>query len=336
MRRSEWIVPGVVVTGVLLTPLARPGVLAPWVGEADALLPLAWLLLAGAAYSVLRGKHVWADPAELTWGGTDRERVIRRQLVRDWAVRFGAVVYAVAAVGMTTGFGDVPPLVLSIALVAPATLAVAWFPTRPARRAQLVRGWAQRRLRSVMTAFGDLVGLLPPARPVPGRVRGAARFVLHGAVARWSALPAAALAVVAGPVLHGAFAQIAAVWWVAIAAYLAALPFAGALAEVHRVPGLRRWVPVSMVALKVWTAVLSAVPALVAVGAATLWGLPFEPLLVPLAAWAVVRTVTRPEIDYAAQGAAEFGGLYLPMGIVRQVVRGPDLVFLGAAVLLVL
>ncbi|MCG8917924.1 hypothetical protein L6E12_19270 [Actinokineospora sp. PR83] len=378
MRHGEWVVPGVVVAGVVVTPLLRPGVLRLWTGPATAgvLVPLLLVLLAVATASLLRRDHVWADPAVLTWRDGDRETPVRRRLLVSWALRFGAVAYAVAALATTVGWADPVwfgavftvaaahalavarlPRAWSADLAAPLLLVAAVFVDglrwplvgalaaltlgallqRPAvaGRFELVRGWRARLLRSVSTVFGDLVALLPPARPVRLRQAGAARFVLAGALGRWESVPFAVLVVVAAPVLAGAFAATAAVLWVGVAAYLAALPFAGALAEVHRRPGLRRWVPASTVSLKACTAVVSAVPAAVCVGAVVLAGLPFEPLLVPLAAWSVVRTVTRPDIDYAAQGAVALFGGTIPVGIIAQVFRGPDLLLLGVLVLAV-
>jgi hypothetical protein len=48
-----------------------------------------------------------------------------------------------------------------------------------------------------------------------------------------------------------------------------------------------------------------------------------------LAAVAVVRTVTRGALDFGALGLVLYEGVLVPMGLARQLVRGPDLLLIG-------
>ncbi|OLR90932.1 hypothetical protein [Actinokineospora bangkokensis] len=370
MRGGEWVVPGLVTAGVLVTPLVDPRALDPWVADDPAaVLPFALALSALAAYSVLRGAHVWADPARLTWEpGDDRDKRVRRRLLLTGGVRFAAVFYAAVvaclvvgeqdskALISVAGFGAAalvsasrkspdglldpaaavvvaywPGLWVGLGTVLGSALGGLWRPKHVPTRDELVRGWRARQVRSTSVLFGDLLGLLPAARPVRRlRVRGAGGVVLAGALGRWPALPLVALVVLTAPLVARVVTGVPGLVWVAVAAYLAALPFAGALAEVHRVRGLARWVPARKRVLVAWTGLLALVVGGVAVGGVALLGLPFEPLAAPVAALAVLRTVTRPQVDYAALGVVPVGMGVLPVGLVYQVLRGPDLLAAGA------
>ncbi|MBM7770826.1 hypothetical protein JOD54_001030 [Actinokineospora baliensis] len=215
-----------------------------------------------------------------------------------------------------------------------AALAAASFPRgKPVKRGDLVRGWNAHILRSVSVAFGDVLSLLPQGRPVHMRLTDPFRFAVAGVLARRSALPLAVLLAMAVPVLRHVFPVVSSAWWAGLGAYLAVLPFAGGLAEVVRIAGLRRWVPATTRSLKLAAFAVLGVAAALWTAATALLGLPFVPLVVPLAAWAVVRTVTRPDLDYGAGTAVDVGGLYTPVGLVAQLLRGPDLLLLGVLVL---
>ncbi|GLW92269.1 hypothetical protein [Actinokineospora globicatena] len=303
----------------------------------------------------------------------DRAKSLRRRLWLALLSRFAVVGYVFVAAGLILGWpSDLPlvgaliaasalfgfrwanrpqswpelggPFLLALAGVlfagpivlwgVVAVLTLAAFPSgRAVRRDVLVRGWNARILRSVSAAFGDALALLPPARAVRVRPSNPLRFALAGALARRSALPFAVLVLLATPVLRHAFPVVGSVWWVGLGAYFSTVPFAGGLAEVIRTPGLRRWVPTSTRVLKFAALAVLTVTAAVWAATAVLLGLSFVPLAVPLVAWAVVRTVTRPDIDYTAGVSTDVGGVYLPVGLVFQVLRGPDLLLFGLLVL---
>ncbi|SES27936.1 hypothetical protein [Actinokineospora terrae] len=303
----------------------------------------------------------------------DRDRLLRRRLWTAVVARFAAVAYVFVSAGLILGWPDNLPLagaliaasalfgyrwsnrpqswvelggpfLLALAGVlfagpvvlwaVVAVLVVAAVPSgRPVRRDVLVRGWNARILRSVSAAFGDALALLPPARPIRVRPTNPLRFAVAGALARRSALPFAGLVLLAIPVLRHAFPVVGSIWWVGLGAYLSTVPFAGGLAEVVRTAGLRRWVPTSTRVLKLAAFAVLTVAAALWGATVVLLGFPFVPLAVPLVAWAVVRTVSRPDIDYTAGVSTDVGGLYLPVGLVFQVLRGPDLLLFGLLVL---
>ncbi|GLZ37556.1 hypothetical protein Acsp05_11810 [Actinokineospora sp. NBRC 105648] len=342
----------------------------------DGTLTLLLVALAVSVFSVLRRSHVWADPARLTWDDTgDRDRPITRRLLGALAVRAAVVGYLFAAGGVVLGWPDLvlsvalvlaagvfayrraarpahpaelaAPFLLVAASIAPqwtawlvvGVLAAAAIPGRGllARRDELVRGWNAKVLRSVSAAFGDVLALLPAARPVRLRLTSTARLVLAGVAARRSALPSALLIALVVPLLHRLFPVVDPGWLTGVGGYLVLVPLAGGLSEVVRVAGLRRWVPASTRALKLTTTGVLTAVGLAWVALTVLFGLPVAPrvesLTALLAAWAAVRTATRPDIDYASAVAVDAGGLYVPVGLARQLVRGPDLLLFGLLVL---
>ncbi len=190
-------------------------------------------------------------------------------------------------------------------------------------------------------SFLDLLALLPAGREVRwARAldgRGVlARFVVAGLLARHRALPLAGLLVLAVATLHRLFPSVDPVWWIGAGGYLAALPFTGALAQIHQVPGLRRWVGCSDRALRASaTGVLVAVVAVWAAVLAVL-GVPLSwpaGLAVLLASAAVVRTVTRAPLNYANLGLVSVVGVLVPVGLLVQLAHGPDLLVLGLLLL---
>ncbi|MGX7823927.1 hypothetical protein ACTG9Q_02425 [Actinokineospora sp. 24-640] len=254
--------------------------------------------------------------------------VAARRARRAWLeylVPFGLAVAGAAFVSPGWLWGVAAGLV--------AATAVVWGPVARPRRAELVRGHQAHVVRSVAAAFGDVLALLPRARPAPGRLGGAPRFVVSGVVARRGMVAAAVLLALAMPVLHAVFPVVAPVWWAGLGAYVAVLPFAGGLVEITQVAGLRRWLPEPDTALWLSALVVVLVVAGLWLALAALAGLPAAPAAVPVVAAAVVRTVTRPALDYSPSPAIDVVGAYVPVNLVRQLARGPLLLVVGLAAL---
>lgn len=237
-------------------------------------------------------------------------------------------LYAVAAVLLAVA---VPPLVRSGS------------PRRPliavrSGRAELVAGWRERVVRTVGVSFLDVGMLLPAARP-PRRLRVpslAGRSVLAltwvGVLGRVRYLPAAALFALLAVAAWRAFPALPEFAVVAAFGYLAVVPFGAGLGELWRSAGLRRWVGRS-------DTVLRAVNLAVLGGFAACWVLPVVAiaalggaavpvavlLAVPVIAASVVRTATRPPPSYEHPMDAETPFGRIPIGLVVQAVRGPDL-----------
>ena len=239
----------------------------------------------------------------------------------ELAVPFGLAASAALFVG--TGWLWVVAAVLLL------SAALAWGPVhRPGRR-ELVAGHKAHVVRSVAAAFGDVLALLPRALPTRLRLGGAWRFALGGVLARRGMLAAALLIALTVPVLHAVFPVVAPAWWVGLGAYFATLPFAGGFADITRVPGLRRWLPQSDTEIWLAAVIVLAVLAGLWMTAAVLAGLPAAPQAIPVAAAAVARTASRPDLDYSPGPAMDIGGVYMPINLVRQLLRGPLLLFFG-------
>lgn len=285
------------------------------------------------------------------------------------AVLFGAVALLAAVVGrrrpgrvgtwleytMTAAFAalagvaalvTVPP----VALLVPAGLAVvaavvAWSGRlrRPpvavlAGRDELVGGYLRRLVRRVTVSVGDVLSLLPVAGPLRWRGlfagRGVAfRFVTAGVLARRSALLPSALLVIVVAVLHHVAPVISPVCLVGVGVYLACVPFAAGLAQLSAVPGLRRWLGCTDIGLRLATAVVLAVVAAGWLGLVAAFAVPVTVsgcLAAVIAVGAVVRTVTRPALDYGNMGvAATASGYLLPVGMLVQLAHGPELLAVG-------
>ncbi|MGW5051082.1 hypothetical protein [Actinokineospora sp. NPDC004072] len=263
------------------------------------------------------------------------------------AVVLAGAAYAYSAARRVRRGEHLAPFALAVAgaLFAPAAwlwaiaaallvaAAAVWGPpARPGRR-ELVRGHNAHVVRSVAAAFGDVLSLLPRPRPTRGRLDSTLRLVVSGIAARRGMLAAAALLALAAPVLHAVFPVVAPVWWAGLGAYFAVLPLAGGLAEATAVAGLRRWLPQSDTELWLTAVVVLMVVAGLWLAAAVLAGLPAAPAAVPVAAVAVARTVSRPDLDYTPGPTADVGGVALPANLVRQLVRGPFLLVIGLAAL---
>jgi hypothetical protein len=214
-----------------------------------------------------------------------------------------------------------------------------------AGRDQLVAGYRRRLFRRVNVSFGDVLALLPAPGPVPWPAVFAGRavvprFVVAGVVSRSRALLPSALLVVLVAVLHHVFPVIGAVWLVGVGVYLACLPFAASLAQLFAVPGLRRWLGCSDLTLRLATAGVLVVVAAVWVGLVAVFAVPLGAsawLAALIAVGAVVRTVTRPVLDYGNVGVAVAPDGYLvPVGLLVQLAHGPELLVIGILLLGVL
>jgi hypothetical protein len=216
-------------------------------------------------------------------------------------------------------------------------------PLRPAvaaqaRRDELVERYLDRLVRRMSVAFLDLLALLPGPRTStwprlfagPGVVL---RFVLGGVLARRAASLLSLLLVWAVAVAHLVFPLLSTPWLVGVAGYFAALPFAAVLAKLHQQPGLRRWLGCSDLDPRLSTAGLVVVVVAIWLGLVVAFGVPATPpvlLAALLAAAGVIRTATRPALDYGNVGATVTpDGNLVPFGLLIQLLRGPEVLIIG-------
>jgi hypothetical protein len=289
------------------------------------------LFAAGALLAVVLGRR---GPGRI---GTWLERL----------VPLGASVLAGFAAVST-----VPPVALwvlaGVAVGAAVVCAVGSGPVRApgvastAGRADLVRGYLHRVVRQVSVSFGDALALLPTPGPVPWprllAGRGVVvRFVVAGVAARARSLVPAVLLAVVVAVLHQVFPVLNPVWLVGLGVYFAGVPFASSLARLCAVPGLRRWLGCSDIALRLASAGAVAVCAAVWVGLVAVCAVPMTAaawLAALLAVGAVVRTASRPALDYGNIGvAATPDGNLIPVGLLLQLAHGPELLVVGLLVI---
>lgn len=241
------------------------------------------------------------------------------------------------------------PLTLALPLVIPlwtyvvaaglATIALLRSSPLPhtASRDTLIRHYTERMVRRTSAAFLDVWALLPAGRPVPWRNALASRFVvtryvLTGVLARRSALGLPAFLALAVVATHATFPAVTSVWLIGIGGYLGLLPFTAPIAQLHRVPGLRRWLAASDLHLHAVTCAFLCVLALLWTGVVLLLGIPASigALAAALiAALSAVRSVTRGPLDFSSMGMVLYEGVLIPAGLVRQLVRGPELLVLG-------
>jgi hypothetical protein len=284
-----------------------------------ALFPLVIALFTGTALLALVTARRAPTPA-LTWF----ERL----------VPFAAVALAVC-----------PPAVQWAAAGAACVGALALLPgprtSAATGRVDLIQRYFTRLVRRVSLSFLDLWVLLPPGRPVrwtralAGRFV-LVRFVLTGVLARGRTIPLAALLALAVAVLHAVFPAVNPVWWTGIAGYFSALPFAASVAELHRTPGLRRWLNCTDRALKAATVAVLVMFLAGWLGVVVLLGVPFSgqaALVLLVASVAVLRTVTQRAMDFSNIGLVSFFGVLVPAGLLFQLGHGPDLLLLGLVLL---
>lgn len=275
-----------------------------------------------------------------------RRRRGRREAWLEYAVVVALVVVAGAAAVSTVG--PLPLWILAGAgLVVAVAAAVGSGPARrpavavAANRDDLVRGYLRRTFRRVTVSFGDALALLPEPSPLPWPKllagRGVvARLVVAGMLMRVRSVLLAVLCVIGIVVVHQAFPLASPVWLVGLGVYVAGVPFASTLASLWAVPGLRRWVGCRDITLRIATAAGVAVIALAVVLLISV----VVPLTVaswfavPLAVGAVVRTVTRPPLDYGNVGVGVTpGGVLLPVGVLLQLAHGPELLVVGLLII---
>lgn len=308
------------------------------------------LLAMGGWASLLRRRFLWADPAALTWrdfGRTgDRAVTISARVWLHWLLRLAGLAYVGAFLGtvwaspawawqvmaVLVGAGGAVALPVAAGIGRPWRLPVA----DSARRERLVDGWRERIVRAVAVTFIDPGMLFPVAGPVRMRVRSARASVVAGVVGRARFMPTAILLAVAAALAATALPAVPDLVIAAAFAYAALVPFGGGAAWLWRSPGLRRWLDERDRTLRAGN--LAALTVLAAcwggllTGASALAGraMPVSvwPVLLVVAA-AVVRTATRPPVDYATPGITDTPFGQAPVHLIGQVLRGVDLAVLG-------
>ncbi|MGW4482490.1 hypothetical protein ACWEOE_01500 [Amycolatopsis sp. NPDC004368] len=255
-------------------------------------------------------------------------------MARRPALRGEAVLPLVPAV---LGAFPVGPLWIFAVVALGAAVVLAWTPPAASTvsRSELVWAFGSRLAARTATAFLDVWALLPAGRPVPWMALGrpaALRYVVAGALARRHALGLPVFLALAVTAVHTTFPALSSVWLLGLGGYLALLPFAAPLAQLHRVPALRRWLTTSEPRLRLATASVLVVLAAVWTFAVILLGVPVSLgslVAVLVAAYAVVRSVTRGPVDFGAMNLVLYEGVLIPTGLVRQLARGPDLLIIG-------
>ncbi|MCP2255101.1 hypothetical protein LY13_003875 [Prauserella aidingensis] len=309
--------------------------------------------------SMLRRRFLWADPAELTWRDFaprhDRARAVSDRVWFGWLARLAGLSYVGAFLGVVWQVPSWAWQVMASVVGAGGLLAwaiaagvgVPWRLPAAARagRARLVEGWREHVVRAVGVTFLDPGLLFPPASPVRLRLRSVRSFVVASVVGRARFAPAAVAGAVIAALVRPVIPAVPDAVVVGVCAFVALVPFGGGAAWLWRSPGLRRWLDESDVVLRAWTlAALLVVAAgwavvLLLVVTATGGGhssvTDVLPLL-PVVAAGVVRTATRPPVEYATPGATDTPFGQAPVHLVAQLVRGPDLVVLGGVLIAVL
>jgi hypothetical protein len=269
----------------------------------------------------------------------------RRGHVPEWAEQVPPLVLAGAGL-VTLLNGPALTVLWTLAVLAWAgalvlVLASGVSLAADAGRTELVGRFVGRMIRRTSVAFLDVWALLPQGRAVRWRTVlngrfAPGRFLLAGVLARGRSGVLMLLLAFVVAALHQVFPAAPSVWWVGIGGYLAILPLATPLAQLYRLPALRRWLNCSDRVLK-----LTAAGGLVVVTAAwfgvlLLLGVPWSAgaaLGVVVAVIAAIRTVTRTAIDFGRLGMITYEGVLIPFGLIAQLVRGPELLLIGLAVL---
>jgi hypothetical protein len=193
--------------------------------------------------------------------------------------------------------------------------------------------------------FLDLLLLLPSARAVRGRSLRrptALRLAFVGVLGRARYGGAAVLLAIAVGVARAALPGLPAVILIAAGGYAALVPFGGGIGELWRNPGRRRWIDTRDLELRMthmlvlaglglgWGLVVALVDALLGVSVAgSAW------LALPLVVASVLRTATRPPMTYDNLMVTDSRAGQVPMRLVAQFFRGPDLGICGVFVLAV-
>jgi hypothetical protein len=210
-------------------------------------------------------------------------------------------------------------------------------------RTELVEGWNERLVRSMSLTFLDPLMLLPSARPVRGhslRRPTAPRLAFVGVLGRARYGGTAVLLAIAVGVAQAALPGLPVVVLVAAGGYAALVPFGGGIGELWRNPGRRRWLDTRDLELRMthllvlaglglgWGLVVALVNALLDVSVAgSAW------LALPLVVASVLRTATRPPMTYDNLLVTDSPFGQMPMRLLTQFFRGPDLGICGVFVL---
>ncbi|TWH21602.1 hypothetical protein [Prauserella rugosa] len=307
--------------------------------------------------SLMRRRFLWAEPAALTWRdfirAHDRVHAISGRVWFGWLARLAGLAYLGAFVGAVWRVPEWSWAVMAcvvavgglVALPLAAGVGVPWRLPVAARatRERLVDGWRERVVRTVGVTFLDPGMVMPPGRAVRMRVRSARSFVVAGVLARARYLPAAAILAVVAAAMRPVLPAVPDAALVGVCAYAALVPFGGGAGWLWRSPGLRRWLHERDVVLRAWNlaavAMLAAVwGAMLAVAGLVVGG------VVPMTVWpvlavvvaSVVRTATRPPVDYSTPAATDTPFGQAPVHLVGQLLRGPDLVLIGVLAALAL
>lgn len=303
--------------------------LAHWFGR---LLALGYVLAVLAAVVAAPAAWVLAGVAALAGAG-----FLALAVVRTPAVRFEWVVpLALAGAAVVAEPGPVPLFALAAALVVAG--AFRFRPGPPpiadAGRQTLVDGWRDRVLRVSGVQFMDLALMLPAARPARRlRLTSGLRLAWTGVLGRARHVPTAVLLAVFAVAVHRTFPALPGLVVFAVAGYAALVPLVAGLGELWRSPGRRRWVGLGDVALR-WHHLL------VATALAAVWAVPVSLaggwdadvlVTVPVLAACAIRTMTRPAPSYDNLVPVDTPMGSLPIRLVLQTVRGPDLGVLALA-----
>ncbi|WP_181773898.1 DUF6297 family protein [Amycolatopsis pittospori] len=293
----------------------------------------------GALVTAIGGgsKDVWVAMSALSASGAILAAVTaRRTAIRGETA--GPVVLAMA--GLTVAAAGLGPIAVDVlaAVLFVAAVAVAFGgePMSGVGRQELVDGWNARLLRAMAAVFLDPMLLIPQARPVPRlsmRRPTTLRLAWSGVLGRLRYAAAGVVVACLVGVAHLAFPAIPPGPLFALGAYASIVPFVGGLGELWRNPGRRRWLGASDWELRLVNGLVIGV-------LGVLWGVllglvtlalgvsPFWPvwLAIPLAVVAALRTATRPPMNYDVSGG----------GAAFQVLRGVDVLIVGAALLSVI
>lgn len=326
-RSFVWLDPAVLTwrdtgdRGAVVTARLAGG----WVFRQLLLGYLLALLLAAA-----RAPAAWAyaGAGVLVAAGLLAFGVVRRPRAVPWPET--AVVLAVAGFAVVVRPGPAALVALAAVLLVAAAPLVRFGrpPVADAGRPALVDGWRDRVSRVSGVHFLDLALLLPVARPVrPRPLTSGLRLAWVGVLGRTRHLPTAALLALTAIAARGALPGLPADVVFAVLGYLAVAPLVAGLGELWRSSGRRRWVGLSNTALRVDHLVVAVL--LTVCWAVPVWLLATWPpqvlLTVPVVAACVVRTMTRPPptFDNLVQVDSPMGAV--PMRLVLQTTRGPDL-----------
>lgn len=263
--------------------------------------------------------------------------------VRRWTEQLVPLALTVVGTLVASGVLGVGILwgVALVLAVPAAVLAAGTSLPLSAQRAELVEGFFARMIRRTSAGFLDVWALLPQGRALAWRSAFAGgplviRFAVVGVLTRGRSALFALLLAVTMAALHVVLPGSDPLWWLGLGGYFAILPLSASIAQLHRVPGLRRWLDCDDRVLRLASAgVLLAVAALwfaVTLALGVPWSVPAA-LTVPLVVAAVVRTVTRPPVDFHRLGLFTVEGLVLPVGLVVQLARGPEVLVIGLLLL---